>query len=1094
MGLARIVTVLAVATVVALPSTAAEEAALQSARVLIEQGKYKEGEAAARAALRAAENANGADSLEAAEAILVLVDALVRVGKVSDPETEALAKRAVAIREGRLGPEHPDLAASLQSFGSVYQVRGDFRSAEPLLTRALAIQEKVLGPEDPALALTLATMGSLYNNRGELARARPVLERALAIRKKVLGPEHVHIALSLQQLGQLLHGMGDLAAATQLQEESLAMFERTAGPEHPFVARALTGLAGLLREQAEFPTARPLYERALAMRERVLGPDHPDVAASANNLANLLAEMGEYAEAKRLFERAIAIREKATGAVHPNLRVPLQNLAEVLRSMGDDEASRALLERALAIIRKAYGPAHPAVADTLHHLGVLLADTGDTAGGRALLEESLAIREKVLGPDHAETAISRNDLGKLLVELGEVDAGRQHLEGALRSREAKFGPDHPKVAETLRSLAALRARAGDRAWARPAYERVLAIEEKAFGASHPQVAQARSDLASFLARIGETGSALDAALAAEEVAREHLRTTIRALNERQALLYASARAPGLDVALTLLGGRGQELRGRERDVLDALVRSRAVVLDEMASRHRAVVGADDPRVAPAARTLALARERLARLVVRGGSDDKPAAYRSQLDGARLAKERAEETLASRSLPFREEQARSRIGLAEVAAHVPRGAALVSFARFRVFHAPGQKSPRDAEEGYLAFVLRGGEPAVDAVLLGRGDEIEGHAARWRQQILERAESTGVGARRAAAAYRDSARALRRAIWDPVAPKLAGLTDVYLVPDGVLNLVAFGALSREDGKYLIEDGPVLHYLSAERDLVPAALPPEGMGLLAFGNPAFDAPLSPTAAVSAAPPSAATRPADRPRPTARATFRGARSSCNDFGALRFPSLPASRREVDEISAIWKGATAEGDALRLRGAQASEAAFKGLAPGRRYLHLATHGFFIREDCVGDENPLLRGGLALAGANRRSAAAAEEEDGILTAEEVGALDLRGTEWAVLSACDTGLGDVRAGEGVLGLRRAFRVAGVKTTILSLWPVEDESVRQWMQALYREKFVRARPTAAAVHHATLDVLRSRRQEGLSTHPFHWAGFVATGDAR
>ena len=190
----------------------------------------------------------------------------------------------------------------------------------------------------------------------------------------------------------------------------------------------------------------------------------------------------------------------------------------------------------------------------------------------------------------------------------------------------------------------------------------------------------------------------------------------------------------------------------------------------------------------------------------------------------------------------------------------------------------------------------------------------------------------------------------------------------------------------------------------------------------------------------------------------------------------------------------------------------------GRRIVHLATHGFFLGSDCslgargypVGRrarqegpgrkkastvaENPLSLAGLAFAGANQRRSAKADQDDGILTAEEIAGLNLQGTEWAVLSACDTGLGEIKAGEGVFGLRRAFQVAGARTVIMSLWSVEDRSAMQWMRALYQGRLRRGLDTADAVRAASLAVLAERRARGQSTHPFFWAGFVAAGDWR
>jgi hypothetical protein len=190
-------------------------------------------------------------------------------------------------------------------------------------------------------------------------------------------------------------------------------------------------------------------------------------------------------------------------------------------------------------------------------------------------------------------------------------------------------------------------------------------------------------------------------------------------------------------------------------------------------------------------------------------------------------------------------------------------------------------------------------------------------------------------------------------------------------------------------------------------------------------------------------------------------------------------------------------------------------LSKGPAILHVATHGFFLgpcepsaaatrgiggvtgaraRPKPSSTPHELARSGLALAGANGRAAAPAGSDDGILTAEEVSSLDLRGVEWVVLSACDTGVGDVRTGEGVFGLRRAFAAAAAHTTIMSLWSVEDQSTREWMGHLYRARLERNITTVEAVTAAGRAILRDRRARRLSTHPFYWAAFVAAGNWR
>jgi len=207
------------------------------------------------------------------------------------------------------------------------------------------------------------------------------------------------------------------------------------------------------------------------------------------------------------------------------------------------------------------------------------------------------------------------------------------------------------------------------------------------------------------------------------------------------------------------------------------------------------------------------------------------------------------------------------------------------------------------------------------------------------------------------------------------------------------------------------------------------------------------------------------------------------------------------------------------LTGAAADERSVKTSAVGREVIHLATHGFFLGSGCapqlpgtravgglttassaparaksMATENPLVLAGLAFAGANRRVPRSGDEDDGILTAEEVAGLNLQGTQWVVLSACDTGVGAIAAGEGVVGLRRAFEIAGAHTVIMSLWSVQDEATQEWMRALYASRLTDHLDTADAMREASVKILRDRRTHHQSTHPFYWAGFVAAGDWR
>jgi CHAT domain-containing protein len=416
---------------------------------------------------------------------------------------------------------------------------------------------------------------------------------------------------------------------------------------------------------------------------------------------------------------------------------------------------------------------------------------------------------------------------------------------------------------------------------------------------------------------------------------------------------------------------------------------------------------------------------------------------------------------------------------------------------------------------MAFVLTPDRRAL-ALPLGAAKEIDRLILRWRATVSEPPHGGAATPKASEQACRDAGGELRARIWDPVGSHLGAAARVLVVPDGLLHLVSLAALPVGASGYLVEAGPVLHYLSAERDLAePPAARAAGGGLLAFGGPSFDRS-APSTAADSGPSARGVEPEGAGG--AQAVLRGAPPDCAGFRSIRFPPLPETAREVRDIAADWG---ASGDALVLTGTDATELAFKAGAPGRRVVHVATHGFFLDGRCgaadlprsvpvrgiggvsvsrpsgatrPGGGNPLRLSGLALAGANRRARAGPGEEDGILTAEEIASLDLSRAEWVVLSACDTGLGEIQAGEGVLGLRRSFQIAGAGTVIMSLWAIEDRAGREWMRELYRDRFRGDQGTADAVREASLSVLRGRRAQASSTHPFYWAGFVAAGDWR
>ena len=427
-------------------------------------------------------------------------------------EAEPLYQRSLAILEKALGPDHPEVAATLNNLAALYCSQGRYAEAEPFLRRSLAISEKALGPDHPSVATTLDNLAGLYDRQGRYEEAEPFLRRSLAISEKALGPHHSKVAPTLDNLAELYRSQSRYKEAEPLFERALAIRERALGLDHPDVATTLNNLAGLYRSQGRYEEAEPLYQRSLAISEKALGPDHPSVAATLNNLALLYESQGRYEEAEPLYQRSLAIKEKALGPDHPDVAATLNNLALLYRSQGRYEEAEPLYQRSLAISEKAFGPDHPSVATTLNNLAGFYKNQGRYQKAEPLYQRSLDISEKALGPDHPSVAATLNNLGELYERQGRYEEAEPLYQRSLAIFEKALGPDHPDVATTLNNLAALYCGQDRYEEAEPLFRRSLAIFEKALGPAHPNTATVVKNYAGLLRTMGrgEEAAALEA--------------------------------------------------------------------------------------------------------------------------------------------------------------------------------------------------------------------------------------------------------------------------------------------------------------------------------------------------------------------------------------------------------------------------------------------------------------------------------------------------------------------------------------------------------------------------------------------------------
>lgn len=887
------------------------------------------------------------------------------------------------------------------------------------LTMACAGQQ----PATPADAkpATAAQDNSKQAEPASAQEAKPSETRTLEEGRVALrAAEAAHPGNTPEVAGALVDLVYDGILASSVTDETLANADRAVqvaeaakGKQDRLYAIALGAKAYVLMMMDHPELARPMAEEALGIEQRI-GTDPDGLADVADTLIYSCQRGGDNACAERTAEIEVAALRAAKDADPERLARALLGLMYSRKQSHDDPGARAAADEAMAI----------------------------------------AARSETVTPDWA---ILENNAGGFYMFAGDLELAQQHLKRSLEIDNELHSPDSPSQAAVTGNLAFIELCLGHPAEALKDYQHARELFARRFGPGHSQTALIDVGYGYALSFLGRYQEAIQLELGAHKIQRERIRLAIRLMPEQQALAMANTATQSFSTMVSVVTHH-PEIDTAE--VYQEVVRSRALVTEEMAQRQAALNRKLDPSV----ETLEQELEQQRKAVMQLQGTPPAGEPATALADATAKMEHTERELALHSAAFRADERAQSGELADLRRHMPAGSVLVSYVSYAKYADDMPSVNKTPVLAYMAFVLHRNSDRIGVYDLGDAVSIVGLVKRMRASVEAEARGGGMGSVRNEREYRDAGQELRKRIWDPMKQDLEDAKLVLVTPDGILNLVPFSALPSGAG-YLVEHGPVVHILTSERDLLPSANAGKKEGLLAIGSPAFemaklDAPGSP------------------------GTLRGSPIQCDAFAKMEFHPLPASLNEVREISSTFKRWNAQEPEQLLTGQDATRSRFLDAAPQSRILHIATHAFVLDKSC-GNGNPLLHSGLVFAGANLNRDAS------ILTAQQIASLDLKGVDWAVLSACNTGSGELKDGEGVLGLERAFRVAGARSVVMALWPVDDQVTREFMSGLYDARFGQHATTADAVWRAARTLLKSRQAAGKSTQPWYWAGFVGAG---
>lgn len=853
---------------------------------------------------------------------------------------------------------------------------------------------------------------------------------------------------------------GDFNTAERLLPREISLLETAYGKEMRATITPLNDLAYVYSEKGNPGKAEATIQQILALQQKA--SDANGIAISTYNLATFLYKAGDYVRAEQFNRQAQAMWEKLGSK---NVLGPKNGIGIILLERGDYEQSEKLF---LEVLRELEAEAKPS-AETKRFLATVLGNLGglnfyknDYAQAESYWLRALDMRKQVFSPTHPEVAAALNRLADVYYQKGDTAKAQEHYAQGLALLKQAVGEEHINVAYSLNGLAKTAQKQQEYAKAATLFQDALKLRRKLVGEHHPDISETLGLLATLHQEKGESQQALTYQMQANEINELNLRRNLLPGSERQKQKYLSLFTKALNTTLGLQAWGGADSPDAANVALTALLRNKGRGLDAMSdtvATFRQHANGEQQKLFDRLQTT---RAQYANLTFRGLRSERPEQYRAQLKQLESELDALEADLSRSSAEFASD--RQPITLSSIQAALSPKTSLIEFAAYQPYQFSAKTA---APTHYIAYVTNA-SGAVRWKELGEAAPIDAAIEALRQALRDPTRAD----------VRQLARNVDEKVMQPLRPFLTETSHLLISPDGLLNLLPFAALVNERDQYLVERYAI-SYLTSGRDLLRLQVArAQNNAPLIVADPDFDL----SGRVN--PMTLAKRGTTRRTGQSRTPFPVVRGSGDDFNQWSAERLFETGKEATAIKTMWPQS-----AMLVR-EKATKAALREVA-APSILHIATHGFFLADAQAQSDpsaaqisDPLLRSGLILAGFNQHRG---DGDNGVLTAKEAAGLNLWGTKLVVLSACETGVGEVKNGEGVYGLRRALMLAGAQTQVMSLWKVDDTATREWM-TLYYTSLKQGLGRSEALRQVQLKMLQLKKWQ----HPNFWAGFISSGE--
>ncbi len=870
-------------------------------------------------------------------------------------------------------------------------------------------------------------------------------------------------------LGKLYKGLDKYEIAESLFITARQIREKVFGKKHPDYAASCNILGILYMELGQYKKAKPLYIEAKEIRANNPGKRSSDYAGSCNNLALLYLYQGFYDEAEPLFWEAIEIDTTNVGTKkNKDYAIDCDNLALLYREIGQYKKAEHLHLEIKELNEDLYGKNSYSYAKSCSHLAELYATMKKYEKSIALNQEAMQIRDSLFGQKSVEYAKSCNTLAGDYAETGEYEKAKQLFLKARQIRKEVLGKLHPDYAISCSNLGIFNSELGEYTKAEPYFLETRKIREEVLGKQHPDYSKTCYDLGTLYRNLHNNNKANYFYTEAVHSKKNQLKDFFQFASEIEKLAYIKKNRALVNAFFSFYDSDySPASQGLSYEVTLA---NRNLILSSSQQLRNAIYNSPDTVIKIKYNAWIDSREQIsfwyAKPIAERRGNIKDLEDRSNI---------LEKELTRLSSDFRKEQVSKEITCKNIQEYLKPNEAAIEFVEFEYYN---RKRSTDSTY-YIGLVIRKDKPEPSLVHLFEKKQLDILLANREDLATDNRINT---------LYTKN-KSLYHLTWKPLEKYLHGISKIYFASAGNLFKISFAALPVNDKQVLGDKYQLiqLNTTATVADNKQTFLNASDQIQL-YGGVQYDAD------------SAELKDAVKQYDVGNENSRSLPPDLNLSGNWKY--LPGTENEASQIESL--GHQNNFITHFSSGINATEESFKALSSkaSPSVLHIATHGFFFpdpKEDkrdslqqkfessgkaFKQSDNPLFRSGLLFAGANNAWLGKPIEgiEDGILTAYEVSNMYLPNTKLVVLSACETALGDIQGSEGVYGLQRAFKMAGVQNLVMSLWKISDRETAEFMQLFYKNLFNRQSVNDAFYNAQTIMKNKYRNE------PYKWAAWV------